>query len=777
MKLQIDNLDGNGLIDYTATIDGAKLPQITRKLNQAPEMRVGVVANTAGFVVPADGARVVLSKASGQFLFTGYLTAAPAVQYLGWGERGPVYRYNLTALGDEMVLERKRPADRAPFVNRNAGNALRQLAQDLKPGMFDTSGMQDVDVLAEYVPDAQKTWAQHAAEIGVQARAVYRAMNGAMTFAPVGATVYTLNETDENFWPEGLTLDPVDALINDVTVVGEIEPEAYVTDYFVGDGLTLRFYLSQTPFTKTSTTVFDEEYLGTALDATRWSVVDPGSAVLVSGGKLQIAGGTGADGATTVEFVELIEMAGATVLEHGDVEFSAASTGVLGGLYAGAVSVAGCLAGFQVTANGGQSNIQALVNGAASGTAVTTTTGHHYVLTTRLYSQEIYRRQQTFHSAAHPAGSGRGGAAVAADVRVVLEIHDIDPADPATRVAAATVLYDGVMTNAPQYCTYALVNAASMQCAIAFTELIAAVDAEVRSALPGQSYQTMLVGNLSEGAECNVTSSELEFFSAYAPAPNQLIEVHYRGSGRAQARVTNPVSVTAHAHGTDDGVRSALRRAKSPAARTAADCENAALAIMDDAAGMAWTGAYETWSDFLPGAAQDVFPGDELQVNAASRGAALAAIVREVDIAVKDLAGEHSRYTIRFAQDAAKWLGFEFEAGEIANLPEVTAQINTQVGNVFLVDLTAAAITQVTSTTVSVDAGTAPPQGGGIEVRWSDEGWGPDNDRNLVGRFATRTFTIPRLSAAQSCFLQQYDGSTPPKYSRYSAALYVDYPL
>jgi hypothetical protein len=95
----------------------------------------------------------------------------------------------------------------------------------------------------------------------------------------------------------------------------------------------------------------------------------------------------------------------------------------------------------------------------------------------------------------------------------------------------------------------------------------------------------------------------------------------------------------------------------------------------------------------------------------------------------------------------------------------------------YLADLTAAQLTQVTSTAISVDAGLAPVSGGGIEVRWSDAGWGPGNDRNLVGRFTTQAFTIPRLSEVQDCYLQQYDNSVPPKYSRYSAALHVDYPL
>ena len=63
-----------------------------------------------------------------------------------------------------------------------------------------------------------------------------------------------------------------------------------------------------------------------------------------------------------------------------------------------------------------------------------------------------------------------------------------------------------------------------------------------------------------------------------------------------------------------------------------------------------------------------------------------------------------------------------------------------------------------------------------MEVRWSDFGWGPYNDQNLAGRFTTQTFTLPRLSKVQDYFLRQFDGSTPPKYSRFSAALHIDYP-
>jgi hypothetical protein len=778
MKLQIDNFDGVGARDYTPALDGSRLPQVIRKLNQPSELRFSLVADSPEFVVPVAGARVTLGKTNGQDVFTGYLMQVPAFEFLGWRERGPVYRYNLVVQSDEALLDEKRFPDRSPFVERSAGNALRQLTGDLVPGIFDTSSTLDLDSIASYASDPQKTWSQEAGEIALQSRASYRTLNGALLLTPVGASVYALSETDADFNAAGLTLEPVKAAINDVTIIGEIEPQAYVTDYFVGDGLTTRFYLSQTPFTKTSQTLFDEEYTASPLEPTLWNVVDPAGVISVSGGELRVAGGTGIDGATSVRFVEQVELGPALVMQHGDVQFSAASSGVLGGLYAGNISVGECLAGFRVVPNGVQSSIQALVNGAATGAVIGTVTGHHYLLTTRLYSQEMYRRQQSFHSSVHPAGSGIGGAGILADVRVVLEVHDIDPANPATQVAPAAVLYDGVFSGAPGFCTYALVNVTNAQCSIAFTRMIQAVDTEVRSALPGQSYVTRLVGSLSDGAECTVTTSaELSFYSAYVPAANQQIAVRYRGQGRALARVIDPASIAALQLGIDNGLRGAVRHVKLPPARTAADCENAARALFDDSTAPGWKGEYQTWSDFLPGDAADIFPGDALTLNIPSRGAAFAAIVREVDIAVKDVADGHCRYQIKFANDGAEALGFEFEAAKVKTPLKVLQLTISQVGNYYLADLTDAEITQVTSTTLNVDAGVLAPSGGGFEVRWSDSGWGPDNDRNLVGRFTTRTFTIPRLTRVQNCYLQQYDGFNPPRYSRHTTALHVDYPL
>jgi hypothetical protein len=495
---------------------------------------------------------------------------------------------------------------------------------------------------------------------------------------------------------------------------------------------------------------------------------------------LQIVGGTGEDGQTTVSFIEQIELAGALELQHGDASFTAPSQGVLGGLYAGAISAAGCLAGFQILPVGAGSTIQALINGASTGPVMTTTPGHQYFFTTYLYSMEVYRSGETYHSSLHPAGSGWGGAEVTADVRFVLEVQDIDPSNPASLVAPATVLYDDVITDAPGFCNYSLVNAASMQCSIAYTYVSHISLAEVRMALPSASYVTQLVGSISEGAECDITSSaSLDFYPAYVPALNELIVASYRGTGRAMAQVQNAASVAALQNGADDGTRGTVLVAKTPAARTEVDCENAALAILDDAVRVAWSGMYETWSDFLPGGASDVFPGDGITVNVPSRSATFTAVVREVEITVADPADDRGFYKIGFANDLAALLAIEYAASAtvipIQQMPPLL--LTSQVGSYYQINLTEAQITAATSTTVEVDVGISPASGFGIEVRENDFGWGQANDRNLLGRFTTQTFSLPRLTRTQNYFLRLYDSSSPPHYSRYSAALHIDIPL
>ena len=62
-----------------------------------------------------------------------------------------------------------------------------------------------------------------------------------------------------------------------------------------------------------------------------------------------------------------------------------------------------------------------------------------------------------------------------------------------------------------------------------------------------------------------------------------------------------PGSIASHAVGGDAGRRSFVKRMKVPAAPTSIDCENAALALLDDTVQPAWAGEYRVVSDCLAG--------------------------------------------------------------------------------------------------------------------------------------------------------------------------------
>lgn len=769
MNLLIDSNDGLGLVDYTNWLDAEYPPVVTRKLNSPAGMTAYLVSDDIDFHPPAVGARAILQRRDGTRLFTGYLNVVPEQVYLGHAQ-APVWRYVLRAVDDSCLLDHNVLPARTAFASRTAGNGLKTLTGDLLPNGLDISGVQDVSPIYEFAIVPQRSWTDHAQELSIAARATYSVQDGKLLFRPVGEQSFTISESDPNFTPTGLTLQQMENLHNDVTVIGESEPMTYVRDYFLGNGATLAFYLSKMPYGATSSTLFEEDFSGTQLSPTLWSVSDPSRKVSLNGGQLKITGGP-----ATVSFVEQLELAGGLMLQHGQFSFSAASSGIVGGLYNGSVSPASCIAGFNITPAGGNCAIQAIVNGSATGTVLNTTAGHRYAFATQLICSEAHRLRTTYMSSTHPAGEGRGGDSVAAAARVVLTVHDVDPGNPGSIAAPATVLFDGVLWTTPAFATYALISETSLFAAVSFTRVQHIPSAEIRSIIPGGQFRTRLNGGLADGRECYLsTSGVLEFYAPYPPQLNEEIVVAYRTSARAMARVQDGGSIAQHAKGGDAGRRTWVRHLKTPLAVTSIDCENAASAILDDAVQQAWQGEYEATSASM---ASDIMPGNAVQVSAPSRGAVFTAIVREVEIQLLSLCDDLLQYKIKFANEAAEPLAFEAVDITLASPVPKILDVNTPSSSLYIASLTAAQVTNVIASEITVDAGVTPQSGGGIEVRRSDGGWGASDSGNLAGRFTTQTFVLPRLSRVQGYYLRQYDGSTPPKYSRYSMLLHVDYPL
>jgi len=770
MILLIDNLDMMGARDCTATIDSSRPPKITRKLNEPIRLKLWLVAEAETAGLPRADSRVQLLRDAMSTLFAGYVEGAPRQEYRGNGEHGAVLGYEVNAVGDEAAMERSPlPARTAP-VDRNSGDVLRTATNDASGGAFDTTAIEDGAKFVMVAAPVGEIWTERAREIANQNRAAYRAENGAVRMTSVGATAHAIRSSDDTFSPQDLKLEQTGTALTDITAVGEIEPQTYVKDYFIGDGHTQRFAMSQQPFVRPSETLLEEEYCGDGLDERTWTVSDSTGAVQVSSGKLHVNAPAGTN--TTVTLGEKLELGGAYVLEHGALEFTGICDGVAGGIYEDEVVTAKCLAGFAIATANGVTTIQAKVNGANSGTAMTTRAGCSYVLTTKLCASEVFRVAQRYCSSEHGADNALGGGTIAADLRVVLEGHEIDPANPQSQTLLATVLYDGVIENVPAFARYGLVCTGEMHCAISYTWLRRTMAAEARSTAPDQPTRSRLVGAVLEGAECTITTMpELYFYAPFKPVADEWVQLSYRGCGRAVARVADAQAAAANAKRGDNGVRAVMWRVNSPVARSSDDCRAAAQALLEDCAQTPWTGEYKTWTDFMQG---DVYPGDAVIVDVPERDAQFTATLREVEMEMVDPRNERARYTLRFANDAAAPIAIQTGTVTVQDLPVMTAEsMETTPSPVPC--LAHLMLQDVTQTTMTVDAGATPAEGWGIEVRREgDWGWGTETDRNLVGRFTTRTFTLPRLGRTDEYYLRMFDNQTPPRYSRWTTLLHVD---
>ena len=769
MKLFIDNLDVAGPRDYTHFLRGGRGPVIRRKLNQPVEFEATLFSEAQFMLVPVSGARVELVREDGTKLFTGYLTQPPQAVSLGESERGPWYSYLLRAIGDEALLDRRPLPARPDFVRRTAGDILEDLAEELCPGVFETSGVGAGGTVVSVSCGGTRRWSEIAGELANQTRSAYRVHDHAIALRPAGSVVHVLDESDPAIDPQRLQATLSGTVVNRATVLAGYEPDSYVNDQFVGDGYTLSFSLSNFPYLRTPHTVLEEEFTA-SLAEHLWSVSDVPGAISAQHGQLSSSGGSGNANDCAVTLKQSVELGGAWQFQHGELTMTSGS-GWIGGLFDGAIDPQHCLAGFRVTDSGGQRKLQPFVNGAATGTAVTVRAGCRYALSTRFYGNEHFRLHPAFSSSAGTFG----GTETPSGARIVLECREIDPANPSSFAQPANVLFDDVVAQLPVTCNYVPLAGESLNASLNYLRIRRMPEVLVRSALPGQSFRTRLVGALSEGAECGIsTSGALYFYSANPPSPNETIVVTYRTASRAAGSATDAGSIADNARAGDDGVRASVADLVAPVARSSEDCVLAAKAWLAASREGGWSGQYECWNDSLP-QGTEIVPGDAVRVIASSRSAQFDATVREVQVDIEDLVSEREWLKLRFADDGADAFALQLAREQDGyEWPRVVLDADSPVT---LDCLDKAQYTAITSTTLTVDVGVAPPAGGGIEVRRSDSGWSPDIDRNLAGRFTTRTFTLPRLARNQQYCFRQYDTSNPPRYSRHSTILYVDLPL
>jgi hypothetical protein len=777
VTLTIDNLDGLGAIDYSAAIDRPGPFQIQRGLN-VPSILSGMLCLAGGsWAIPLRRARVVVSSSSGTPLFTGYLATEPEAVYAGVGTAGPLYRLAFSAVSDEWLLD-EQPAIPVTGTGLNAaGGTLLKTLVGRAGGALSTVGVTGGRSIGVFQPEAAAVWSVNTAALAGASYGAYRALGGSVSLTTVGAVTHALSDGDGSLSVAALRTAAVRELANDVTVSGELEPWAYVTELFAGDGTTTVFELDQAPFVAKAAlrTLVNDSFNQGSFNLNAWSISDPGSHLSPSSAGLQMTGGNGFDGQTTLAAIDAVELGGSLVIELGSVTLAAPSDGVLGGVYAGVPSRATCFAGFNVRQSGGQTLLVPMIDGAEVGTSYTVVSGHAYTLRIRLHSVEMFRVAQDYYATVDGAITEFGGGLLGAPVTVVMDLIDLGEASN----TPATVLYDGTISgavaSAPAIGSFVPVNSVELTGSIGYIRLTQAGSVWVTSLPPGAATATRLIGLTGQGVDCKVaadgaTTGKVTFFAGRVPVAGELITVTYRGRSRAIARLENAASVAAEMTGGAAGSARWLGRVVKPEARTSADCESAAAAILSFASARA---AAVAGSYTCVNPAADIWPGDILALTTA--GSTLNVLVRKVTLEDQGAAPETLHYAISFANDWAEGLGLSLSETIAADalLPAIALTATAMV----LVNLQALAVVSNTTTSLQVDSGTAPPSGGGFEVRRRDDDFGPGVDQDLVLRSPVRSFAIPRLSTEERFYIRMYDASVPPLYSRSSCEIVTHLPV
>jgi hypothetical protein len=761
--------------DYTAALDAARPLTIERKLNEPSVCQLWLSLPTNGtLTTPVRNQSIAVTGDDGTYYFTGYIAVTPLPEYAGLAIEGPRYRIAIQALSDELLLDQYIMPPSTGATGESAGALMTALVTRTGVTGLSTAGLSLSAAVSNFVPEPGASWSKSAGQVASMARAAYRAINGALTVSPVQNTVHPLNETDGslNLATLAFTASVKRALANDVTVCGEHEPVAYVTEYFQGDGATTQFYLAQDPFfpAASKSTIISELFNEAQINQSVWGATGGAGYLTLGAGGLAMNGGNGIDGETVMVWLDSVEMGGTLLLEAVGVTLAPGSTGVLAGFFIGREIQAACIAGFQATAQQGTGavTLQPLIQGSAVGTAYAINPAYQYTLRVRVHCPENERELAMYYSFGDSGEIAAGGQWDTAPGNVQMEIQQF-----VNGVGGMPVtLYDGAVTNLPKACDVVASSSINLIGTMRAFNLTNLGSGWVVSTPPGGGPYTRRVGTTAESAECHLErTGKLVFYTGYAPVAGEQVAVSYRTVGRAVGRAVNTASQAALAAAGMPVEAAWIGSVTNPPARSSADCRNAALVMEQAAASVSalWSGTYKgTRFSF----ATDVWPGDALLLNAPSTDLNAQVVVRSVKVTYSASRPDLVEYAIAFANDWADDLAIKSSV----TVP-VDAWLPATIAPTVLANLTGLTVTTLNGTTVTINAGVTPPTGGGFEVRTRDFAFMPGQDPALVMRSTQPTMTFSRISANDRFFIRMYDGSTPPNYSEFSTALFINLPL
>ncbi len=767
MKITIHGLD------YTTALDTEQPLTIERTLNEPSVCKLWMsLPADVSLAAPVRNQAIAIRGDDGTVYFTGYLAVSPIPEYAGMGVTGPRYRLALEAVSDEVLLDQSGATSTYSAAGANAGQAVVAMVTRTGLNVLSTTGLALATGLGSFVVDGGVRWSRAVGGLANQARAAYRAVNGAISFSNVPVVVHTLHETDGSLNLSGLTLTSgvKRALANDITVCGEHEPASYVTECFLGDGVTTEFHLSKTPYflPASQSTLIDDDFDGEGFDLSVW--IDPDGYMAAGDGGLVMSGGSGYDGETILSTINKVEMGGTLLLEATGVMLANGSTGVIPGFFVGEKSQATCTAGFVATAASGTGavSLQPLVEGTPSGAAYAINPSNQYVLRIHVHVQETERDRPFYRSWGDTGQLTEGGEINALPASLLFEIQEVVDGVAGMPV----VLYDGSVSSLPDACWVAAASSLHLVGTMRSISLTNLGSGWVRTAPSGGGFSSRRLGSTEQGGECQIgRTGQLVFYPGFTPPVGEQIQATYRATGRAAGRVVNTTNQAALAAAGLPPVSAWIGTVTEPPARSSQDCRNAAQVMSQAAASVsaAWNGTYAGPHTSF---SSDVWPGDALQLTAPSASLNAQVVVRAVKVTYRASSPDLVQYAIRFANDWADDLAIKTSETVPTDVRLPVAASPTYAAN-----LSSLTVTSISGSTVTVDTGVVAPSGGGFEIRRRDGGFQPGEDTDLVMRASTQTMTFTRETASERFYVRAFDGATPPNYSEFSAALIFNLPL
>ena len=758
--------------DFTSALDAAHPLTIERKLNQPSIARLWVTAAKAPAIVRNQAIKI--TGDDGTPFFTGYVAATPMPEYAGLALDGPRYRLAIEAISDEHLLDQLPMTPGKSICGLNAGPLLASLANKTGSSSLSTEALTLDTPVSSFNPERGAPFSANAGMAATAARASYRALDGALTLAAVPSAVHVLKDGDGSVSLNSLALTSraERSFANDITVCGTHEPTTYVTEYFLGDGLTTQFNLSLDPFSvyPSGSTIIRELFNEGVIDLRVWGNPGASGYLTLGAGGLKMQGGTGKDGDAMLSWLDPVEMGGTLLLEAVGVTLANGSSGVLAGFFSGEQAQDSCIAGFKAAAEQGSGavSLQPLILGSPAGTSFAINPANQYTLRVRVHCPECQRGLAVYRSFGDNGAITCGGQWNTAPAKLLFEIQEF-----VNGVAGMPViLYDGTIDSLPGTCRAVAASSINLFGSMRGLNLTNLGSGWVVTTPANGSAVTRRLGSASQSAECHLESAgSLIFYPGFAPSAGEQIAVSYRAVGRAVGRAVNIASQQALTEAGLPPISTWIGTVTHPTPRSSGDCRNAALTLEQAAASSnaLWSGTYRCTQAGLD---SDVWPGDALNLEVPSANLDALAIVRTVKLTYSASLPDVVQYEMSFANDWAQDLAIKTSK----SVP-MDAFLPAPIAPVFTANLNALSLVRISGNTVTVSAGTVAPSGGGFEVRRRDNCFLPGTDPDLVMRGSQQTLTFTRVSAGDRFYIRMYDGASPPNYSEFSAALIFNQPL